>query len=73
VKRPGLRASINAFCRSCIYDPIGGTGTWRQQVEACTSPGCPLYAVRPVSTTAEDDPEKADFSAEDGPNPVEAA
>lgn len=41
-----LRAAINAKCRECIYDPIGGKGNWRQQVEACTSPKCPLYAVR---------------------------
>ena len=44
-----LRAAINAMCKACIYDPIGGRGTWRQQVEACTAPHCPLYAVRPKS------------------------
>ena len=44
-----LRGSINAYCRSCIYDPKSGLGTWRQQVEACTVTDCPLYAVRPVS------------------------
>ena len=46
-----LRKSINAMCRECIYDSNGGGGTWRQQVEACTSPKCPLFAVRPVSAT----------------------
>ena len=45
-----LRRSINAFCRSCIYDPGGGGGTWREQVEACTSQDCPLYEVRPISS-----------------------
>ena len=47
-KRPSMRAAINAMCRQCIYDPKG-SGTWRQQVEACTSPNCPLYPLRPVS------------------------
>jgi hypothetical protein len=47
-----LRAAINAFCKSCLYDPIGGSGTWRQQVEACTAPHCPLYPVRPKSTAS---------------------
>lgn len=44
-----LRGAINAKCRECIYDPVGGTGTWRQQVEACTATRCGLWAVRPVS------------------------
>jgi hypothetical protein len=44
-----LRAAINAFCKACLYDPIGGTGTWRQQVEACTARHCPLFPVRPKS------------------------
>lgn len=43
-----LRRAVDAKCRECIYDP-GAAGTWRQQVTACTSPGCPLYAVRPLS------------------------
>ena len=41
--------------RSCIYDPYGGNGNWRQQVEACTARGCPLYAVRPTSKANKDD------------------
>lgn len=44
-----LRKAINDKCRECIYDAIGGGGTWRQQVEACTAYKCPLYPVRPVS------------------------
>lgn len=48
--------AINAFCKQCIYDPVGGTGNWRQQVEACTVTRCPLYAYRPVSRPKEDDP-----------------
>lgn len=40
--------AIANMCKQCIYDPIGGNGTWRQQVEACTSTGCPLFAYRPL-------------------------
>jgi len=49
IKTPSLRAAINAMCKQCIYDPKGGEGTWRQQVEACPATTCPLYPVRPVS------------------------
>ena len=44
-----FRDAINAKCKECIYDPIGGSGTWRAQTEACTSRDCPLFPVRPVS------------------------
>jgi hypothetical protein len=50
-KRPSLRGAIDAMCKACIYDPVAGKGTWRQQVESCTAPRCPLFAVRPVSTS----------------------
>ena len=43
-----LRKAINLKCRECIYDPME-EGTWRQQISACTSPNCPLYAHRPTS------------------------
>lgn len=43
-----LRKAINQFCRECIFDPLGGSGTWRQQVEACTAHNCPIYSVRPL-------------------------
>lgn len=46
--KPSLRAFINAKCRECIYDPLSGMGTWREQVGACTSRACPLYPVRPL-------------------------
>ena len=39
---------IDKNCRFCLYDP-GADGTWREQVEACTSPDCALYPIRPVS------------------------
>jgi len=49
MKRPSLRAAINAMCKKCIYDPEGGNGTWREQVQACSSSNCPLHALRPIS------------------------
>ena len=46
--KAGLRGKINAKCIECIYDPDGkGNGKWREQVDQCTSFGCPLYPVRP--------------------------
>ena len=48
-KSPSLRKAINAHCKACIYDPNARTGTWRQQVEACTVKRCDLYPVRPVA------------------------
>jgi hypothetical protein len=42
-----MRKAINDKCKSCIYDPLGGAGTWRQQVEACTIVECGLYPYRP--------------------------
>jgi hypothetical protein len=53
--RRSMRAAINAMCKACIYDPIGGQGTWRQQTEACTSKSCPLYDYRPVSASEKGD------------------
>lgn len=47
-----LRAAINAFCRRCLYDPHQ-PGRWREQITACTSRACPLYAVRPTTKGAE--------------------
>jgi hypothetical protein len=47
--RLSLRDAINTKCKECIFDPVGGFGTWRQQVDRCTSYSCPLYPVRPRS------------------------
>lgn len=47
-RKLSLRDAINAKCRECIYDPLSGMGTWREQVGGCTSPTCPLYPVRPM-------------------------
>lgn len=46
--RGSLRVAINAMCKSCIYDPASGLGTWREQVGACSCTRCPLHAVRPL-------------------------
>ncbi len=42
-----LRRAINDKCKECLFDPIGGNGTWKQQTAACTSKACPLWPVRP--------------------------
>ena len=42
------KAAMDAMCKACIYDPIGGPGTWRQQVEACTFQKCANYELRPL-------------------------
>lgn len=43
-----LRKAIDLKCKECIYDSGSlGSGTWLQQVQSCTSPGCPLFGVRP--------------------------
>jgi hypothetical protein len=41
--------AIDEMCKACIYDGNSGSGTWRKQVEDCTSYSCPLFVVRPVS------------------------
>lgn len=45
---PSLRRAINDKCKDCLYDPLQ-SGTWREQIEACTSGNCPLFPVRPLS------------------------
>jgi hypothetical protein len=50
IQRPSMRKAINDKCKECIYDPVSGPGTWRQQVEACPCTSCPLFALRPVSS-----------------------
>lgn len=60
MSKPGLRGKIDAMCAYCIYDPDSGTGTWRQQVEACTSTACPLFPVRTSSESGTAVPRKQD-------------
>jgi len=43
-----LRKAINQHFKDCIYDPIGGNGTWLKQVADCTAFTCPLHTVRPT-------------------------
>lgn len=42
-----FRKAIDAKCKECIYDPYS-EGTWREQVENCTSYSCALYPLRSV-------------------------
>lgn len=44
-KKPGLRGRVDAMCCECIYDRLS-PGTWRGQVENCTSSRCPLWPIR---------------------------
>ena len=50
--KPGMRGKVNAKCIECIYDEQG-QGSWRKQAENCAADGCPLYEIRPVSSTEE--------------------
>ena len=45
LRKPGLRARIDANCIACIYD-VRSPGTWRQQVENCSVSDCAIWAVR---------------------------
>ncbi len=48
MKKLNKTQAIAAKCKECIYDP-GSPGTWKAQVEECTSYSCPLYSHRPKS------------------------
>ena len=43
-----LRKAINLKCAECVYDPMPGNGSWREQVKNCAGVTCPLYHVRPL-------------------------
>lgn len=51
----GFRTAINAKCKECIYDPHGCRGTWREQVQNCTSYNCPLWPLRPTTQARQTD------------------
>ncbi len=51
--RKSLCGAINETCKKGIYDPHA-EGVLRAQVEGCTSPRCPLYAVRAESLKGSD-------------------
>jgi hypothetical protein len=67
-----LRKAINAQCKDCIYDSYD-KGTWRQQVEECTSYNCSLYPVRPrpIATKKEAIPDDTESFVVLIPNPLE--
>ena len=56
-KKPSMRKAINDMCKSCIFDG-SSEGTWRKQVEDCTSPNCPLYPLRPITHVTNDNRKK---------------
>jgi hypothetical protein len=70
--RPSLRSAINAMCRYCIYDPGGGNGTWREQVQGCSSANCPLHPVRPLTFKAKSIGENASHGAGSRDDPAAA-
>jgi hypothetical protein len=41
--------ALNEKCKQCIYDPEFG-GTWREQVENCTTSSCPIWQHRPKTS-----------------------
>ncbi len=43
--------AITAYCRDCIADDAA-SGTWREQVGACTSIACQLWKYRPLPSHA---------------------
>jgi len=56
LSKSGRAAAINAMCCTCIYDPVvAGHGSWRKQVEDCTSRTCPLYKYRPCTSGGKDE------------------
>ena len=57
--KSGRAAAVNAMCCYCIYDPDAlGCGSWRKQVEECTSTTCPLFKYRPCTTGGKDKDEE---------------
>lgn len=50
MKSVSLRKAIDEHCKQCVVDPCS-PGTWRQQVSLCNVTGCPLWRVRPKSTS----------------------
>jgi len=46
-----LRKAINAYCKECSYDSLE-PGTWLQQVTLCNTQNCPLWNVRPKTSSA---------------------
>lgn len=54
--KPGYKGKVAAKCIECLVD-LCQPGSWRQQVENCSSPTCPLYEVRPTTLGNKNDHE----------------
>lgn len=61
--RISRKKALEAKCKSCIYDPLSGLGTWREQVSRCSVYRCPLWGIRPTALSGP--------MAEAPPTPVE--
>lgn len=48
-KSAKFRQRVNDKCKDCTYDEFA-PGTWRKQVENCTSVDCALHGVRPLTS-----------------------
>lgn len=48
--RVSRKQAVEDKCKDCIYDPAIGLN-WRKQVTMCSCTDCPLYPVRPLSST----------------------
>jgi hypothetical protein len=53
-KTPSLRKAINDYCTWCIFDPKD-SGSRLIQIHNCKNDECPLYLVRPKSTSTKVD------------------
>ena len=53
MKLVNRKQAIDAHCRDCIYD-AQSIGTWRYQVEACTSLNCKLHQFRPLTKSTKE-------------------
>jgi hypothetical protein len=51
------KAAIHAFCLEC-------TGWQKEEVRKCTSPDCPLYALRPYQDSSNHSDNQADSAPE---------
>jgi hypothetical protein len=51
MKLPTYKEAIGLKCKDCTYDYCS-LGTWRQQVTLCSVKTCPLWHLRPKTTSA---------------------
>ena len=47
-KKAEYLKAIEMKCAECVYDTVGGKGSWREQVKLCLGTSCTLYPVRPL-------------------------